>query len=74
MIGKIILIKALIDEVKMQFEDKFFVIFDVIVYLGKFLFGMIVFFIDIVGFVFDLFLEFVEFFFVTLEDILDLVG
>ncbi|KAJ7376458.1 hypothetical protein OS493_034445 [Desmophyllum pertusum] len=69
--GKTTLIKALTDEAKMHPEDKLFATLDVTAHPGKLPSGMMVLFIDTVGFVSDLPPELVESFSATLEDIAD---
>ena len=72
--GKTTLIKALTDEAKMQPEDRLFATLDVTAHSGKLPSGMVVLFLDTVGFVSDLPPELVESFSATLEDIVDAVG
>ena len=72
--GKTTLIKALTDEAKMQPEDRLFATLDVTTHPGKLPSGMVVLFLDTVGFVSDLPPELVESFSATLEDIVDAVG
>ena len=71
--GKTTLIKALTDEAKMQPEDRLFATLDVTTHPGKLPSGMVVLFLDTVGFVSDLPPE-LESFSATLEDIVDSVG
>ena len=71
--GKTTLIKALTDEAKMQPEDRLFATLDVTAHPGKLPSGMMVLFLDTVGFVSDLPPELVESFSATLEDITDSV-
>lgn len=72
--GKTTLIKALTGEAKMHPEDKLFATLDVTAHPGKLPSGMVVLFIDTVGFVSDLPPELVESFSATLEDIADSVS
>lgn len=58
----------------MQPEDRLFATLDVTAHPGKLPSGMVVLFIDTVGFVSDLPPELVESFSATLEDIADSVG
>jgi len=64
----------LTDEAKMQPEDRLFATLDVTAHPGKLPSGMVVLFLDTVGFVSDLPPELVESFSATLEDITDSVG
>lgn len=67
--GKIMLIKVLMGDVVIQLWDQLFVMLDVMVYVGMLFLCMIVLYVDIIGFFFQLLYGFIEFFFVILEDV-----